>query len=60
MIEPLDLSRRDPTRFQFTTRQLRDFIDPNHLLIRIAPNWWRPWKTATVLTSADRRSIPRS
>ena len=21
--------------FQFTTRQLRDFIDPNHLLIRI-------------------------
>ena len=35
MIEPLDLSRRDSTLFQFTTRQLRDFIDPNHLLIRI-------------------------
>lgn len=30
MIEPLDCSRRDSTLFQFTTRQLRDFIDPNH------------------------------
>ena len=35
MIEPLDRSRRDSTLFQFTTKQLRDFIDPNHLLIRI-------------------------
>ena len=35
MIGPLDRSRRDPTLSQFTTRQLRDFIDPNHLLIRI-------------------------
>ena len=35
MIEPLDRSRRDSTLFQFTTRRLRDFIDPNHLLIRI-------------------------
>ncbi len=35
MIEPLDRFRRDSTLFQFTTRQLRDFIDPNHLLIRI-------------------------
>ena len=35
MIAPLDRSRRDSTRFQFTTKQLRDFIDPNHLLIRI-------------------------
>ena len=35
MIEPLDRSRRDATLFQFTTKQLRDFIDPNHLLIRI-------------------------
>ena len=33
MIEPLDRSRRDSTLFQFTSRQLRDFIDPNHLLI---------------------------
>ena len=31
MIEPLDRSRRDSTLFQFTTRQLRDFIDPNHV-----------------------------
>ena len=35
MIEPLDRSRRDSTLFQFTTKQLRDFIDPDHLLIRI-------------------------
>ncbi len=35
MIGPLDRSRRDSTLFQFTTKQLRDFIDPNHLLIRI-------------------------
>ncbi len=35
MIEPLDRSRRDSTLFQFTTKQLRDFIDPSHLLIRI-------------------------
>ena len=35
MIEPLDRSRRDSTLFQFTSKQLRDFIDPNHLLIRI-------------------------
>ena len=35
MIAPLDRSCRGSTRFQFTTRQLRDFIDPNHLLIRI-------------------------
>ena len=35
MIEPLDRSRRDSTLFQCTSKQLRDFIDPNHLLIRI-------------------------
>ena len=35
MIEPLDRSRRDSTLFQFTTRQLRGFIDPNHLLVRV-------------------------
>ena len=33
MLEPLDRCRRDSTLFQFTTKQLRDFIDPNHLLI---------------------------
>ena len=27
MIEPLDRSRRDSTLFQFTSKQLRDFID---------------------------------
>ena len=35
MLEPLDRCRRDSTLFQFTTKQLRDFIDPNHLLIQI-------------------------
>ena len=35
MIEPLDRSRRDSTLFQFTSKQLRDFIDLNHLLIQI-------------------------
>ncbi len=33
MIEPLDRSRRDSTLFQFTSKQLRDFIDPNHLFV---------------------------
>ena len=32
MLEPRDRLRRDSTRFQFTTKQLRDFTDPNHLL----------------------------
>ena len=34
-MKPLDRHRRDPTLFQFTTRRLRDFVDPDHLLIRI-------------------------
>jgi transposase len=35
MIEPLDRCRRDSTLFQFTSKRLRDFIDPSHILIRI-------------------------
>ena len=35
MLGSVDRSRRDSTLFQFTTKRLRDFIDPNHLLIRI-------------------------
>ena len=35
MIEPLDRSRRDTILFQFATKQVPDFIDPNHLLTRI-------------------------
>ena len=35
MLKPMDRHRRDSTLFQFTTRRLRDFIDPEHLLIRI-------------------------
>ena len=35
MLKPLDRCRRDSTLFQFTTRNLRDFIDPDYLLIRV-------------------------
>ena len=35
MIEPPDRSRCDSTLFPFTSKQQRDFIDPNHLLIQI-------------------------
>lgn len=35
MLDPLDRHRRDSTLFQFTTKRLRDFIDPKHLLIQI-------------------------
>ena len=35
MLQPRDRLRRNSTRFQFTTKQLRDFTDPNHLLIQI-------------------------
>ena len=35
MLEPLDRCRRDSTLFQFTSKRLRDFIDPDHLLIQI-------------------------
>ena len=44
MLEPLDRHRRDSALFQLTTKQLRDFIDPNHLPIQIdelmdSPSW---------------------
>ena len=35
MLQPRDRLRRDSTLFQFTTKQLRNFTDPNHLLIQI-------------------------
>ena len=35
MLEPLDRCRRDSTLFPFTSKRLRDFIDPNHLFIQI-------------------------
>ena len=34
MFGALDRCRRDSTLFQFTTKQLRDFTEPNHLLIQ--------------------------
>ena len=39
MIEPWDRSRRDSTQFQFSTRQLRDFIDPTYLLSVSTSSW---------------------
>ena len=35
MLESLDHCRWDSIPFQFTSQRLRDFIDPNHLLIQI-------------------------
>ena len=35
MLGPLDRRSRDSTLFQFTTQTIRDFIDPNHLLIQV-------------------------
>ena len=35
MLDPLDCYSRDSTLFHLTTKHLRDFIDPNHLLIQI-------------------------
>ena len=35
MLEPLDRFSRDSTLFQFTSKRLREFIDPKHLLIQI-------------------------
>ena len=35
MLEALDRHSRDSTLFQFTTKRLKDFIDPKHLLIQI-------------------------
>ena len=35
MLKPLDRHRGDSTLFQFTTRRLREFVDPDHLLIGI-------------------------
>ena len=35
MLDPLDRCSRDSTMFQFTSKRLRDFIDPNHLLTQI-------------------------
>ena len=35
MLEPLDRYRRGSTLFHFTSRRLRGFVDPDHLLSRI-------------------------
>ena len=35
MLKSVGRHRRDSTLFQFTTKCLRDFVNPDHLLIRI-------------------------
>lgn len=35
MLESLDRNKRDSTLFQFTAKRLRDFLAPNHILIKI-------------------------
>lgn len=35
MLNPLDRHSRDSTLFQFTSKRLKDFIDPNYLLMQI-------------------------
>ena len=35
MIFSIDRTRRDTTLFQFSAKPLRDFIDPNHVLLKI-------------------------
>ena len=67
MLEPLDRCRRDSTLFQFTTKRLRDFIDPNHLLIQIdeqldiaklvVPLEERYWRLRQELCKRDQAAI---
>ena len=64
MLRPLDRLRRDSTLSQFTTKQWRDFIGPNHLLIQIDEQLdfaklVAPWRSGTAPTSADRRYTRR-
>ena len=35
MFDPLNRHSRDSTLFQFTTKGMRDFVDPKYLLIQI-------------------------
>ena len=35
MVKPLDRHRRDSTLFKITAHRLRNFVDPDNLLIRI-------------------------
>ena len=43
MLDPLDRHSRDSTLFQFTTKRMRDFIDPKHLLIQIDEQFDFQW-----------------
>ena len=65
MLKPLDRCCRNFTLFQFTTRRLKDFIDPDHLLIRIDEQFdfarlVAPLEDRTVRTTADPPSTLKS
>ena len=44
MLDPLDRHRRDSTLFQFTSRRLRDFVDPKHQGNRIYKEYKRGYR----------------
>ncbi len=65
MLEPLDRCRRDSTLLRFTSRRLRDFIVPNHLLIQIDEELdfaklVAPWRSGIAPTSAAPPSMVRA
>ena len=49
MLEPVDRYRRESALFQFITKQLRDFIDPNHILVQIDEKFDFPKLVAKLL-----------
>ena len=57
MLKPLDRHRRDSALFQFTSQRMRDFIDPDHLLVRIDEQFDF---TRLVASLEDRRAIASS
>ena len=64
MLDTFDRHSRDSTLFQFTTKRLRDFIDPNICLFRLmsaltSRSSLNPWKTVTAETTEDPPSIQR-
>ncbi len=64
MLDTFDRHSRDSTLFQFTTKRLRDFIDPKHLPIQIDERFdfqklLNPWKTVTAETTEDPPYILR-
>ena len=59
MLDPLDRHSRDSTLFQFTTKKMRDFVDPKHLTSsstsRSSSNHWKPTAVATTADPPSTR-----